>query len=286
VRPGADSRPDATPIVRAEHGQLLAIERDDGRLTRADVAQTEETARPADADLVLGIEREDVVRQNAAARAERHPLEMTVLRHPAGRRIRRLLRADRRVADGDPADSRSGGDVALHQCRRDAECARDVVESRARVVGRQHRRHLDREMQQIANGVGILGAIEPVQSRSTGIRIGAVGRVEGMLEPGDDFSLLACVRPRRTRRRHESALELANRRFPDFGLVRQRLMAQVVERKSTGKIDTVVTLDAILVDSRPLIRRIVARQSEIEDHIASNRSHGSDAEHDRQRLIH
>ena len=71
----------------------------------------------------------------------------------------------RAVADRQAADLHRRGDVALNQRRRHGERLGDVVEALARAVGRQQRVHVDVEREQIADRVGVLGAVQPMQRR-------------------------------------------------------------------------------------------------------------------------
>ena len=96
---------------------------------------------------------------------------------PATDRRHAIRRRDRDRCDGSPtasaADLRGRRDVALDQRRRDAEHVGDVVEAGRRIVGRQQRADVDVEREQIADGVRVLGAVQPVQRRRAGIGIGA-----------------------------------------------------------------------------------------------------------------
>ena len=97
-----------------------------------------------------------------------------VLRRVAGREVggfgRRLP-----VADRHPRDARRRRGVRLEQRRRDRQRAGDVVEAVARVVRRQQRRDVDLEVEQVANRVGVLGPIQPVQHHRA--RAGRAGGV-------------------------------------------------------------------------------------------------------------
>ena len=77
-----------------------------------------------------------------------------------------------RIADGHRADLLGGGDVALEQHRRHAQHVGHVVEAEARVVGRQQRRGVDVERQQIAD-------------RRSGTRRGSAGAAPDV--PGWDW---------------------------------------------------------------------------------------------------
>ena len=71
-----------------------------------------------------------------------------------------------RIAERQRADALGRGQVALEQHRRHAEHVGVVVEAGARIVRRQQRRDVDVEREQIANRVGVLGAIQPMHQRA------------------------------------------------------------------------------------------------------------------------
>ncbi len=134
VRPRFDGEHETRRPAAAEEPNPLAVHRDLDRVVAADGRQPEAAAGTAHADLVLRIERKYVTDEDAAARAERHTVEMLGLGKPARRRIGRDPRTDRGVADREPADLCRGRHIGLHVRRRDAERARDIVKSVARVV--------------------------------------------------------------------------------------------------------------------------------------------------------
>ena len=87
--------------------------------------------------------------------------------------------ADRRVADGDARDLRRCRQVAIEQRRLDAKRVGVGVEPVGLRIGRQHRRGIDLDAEQVAHGVGVLGAIEAMEARRpTGIRARRGGAVQ------------------------------------------------------------------------------------------------------------
>ena len=74
----------------------------------------------------------------------------------------RLGRADR-----EPADLLRRRDVAVEQRRREV-ADRHVVEAVAGLVGRQQRRDVDVERQQVADGVLVLGSRQPPDASRCG----------------------------------------------------------------------------------------------------------------------
>ena len=105
----------------------------------------------------------DVRHQQAAARAERQPFDVVVLRRVLARAVddqRRLFG----IADRQPADLLRRRHVRLDQRGRNAERAGDVVEAGRGVVRRQVLRRVDVEVEQVADDVRVFGAVQAVQS--------------------------------------------------------------------------------------------------------------------------
>ena len=123
-------------------------------------------------ELVLAVRREVVAGDDAAARAEGHAVEALVLRGVARRQIGGLGRR-LPVADRHAGDARRRRRVRLEQRRRDRQRPGDVVEAVGRIVGRQQRGGVDLQVEQIADGVGVLGAVQSMQddrARSRSVR--------------------------------------------------------------------------------------------------------------------
>ena len=86
-------------------------------------------------------------------------------RPAAGRlRVESNRRSDRRRrAEGQPRDLLSRREVAIHQRRRNRQRARDIVESTAHIIGRQQRRHVRFQVQQVAHGILVFSAIQTMK---------------------------------------------------------------------------------------------------------------------------
>ena len=177
-------------------------------------------AGQADPDLVLAVDREEVVDQRAPPRAERQPVQAIALgqlgRHAVDVGGHRHARV---AGDREPADPVRGSEVALEQERREAEDVADVVESVAGRIRRQHRRHVDIEGQQVAHRVPVLGAVQAVQDGRPA-RVGACVRrgVEPRLQPRRDPVVGLRVRPRPARRRHGAVAEPPDDVLPALGI--------------------------------------------------------------------
>jgi hypothetical protein len=211
VRAGGDL---LTEAARIADRQRLAVEGD------VDVHGAEEPAASAaaQAELVLGVEREVVGDQQAAAGTERQPFDVLVLGQPAGRRIGDLGGSGAAIAHGLAADLHRRAHVALDQRRRHRERLGDVVEAFVGVVGRQERLHVHVERQQIADRIGVLGAVETMERGRVGVRTRRVGAIEPRLERRGKAVERGAIRARHAARRHHPRLDLAHHLFPHFGV--------------------------------------------------------------------
>ena len=114
------------------------------------------------ADHVLAVDREVVADRDAAARADRQTRHVIVLREIAAHAERLERRCDSRAGDGEAADLPRRREVSLHERRRDVQHRRVVVEAVGFLVWRQERGDIDVEREEIADGVAVLGAVQPV----------------------------------------------------------------------------------------------------------------------------
>ena len=171
----------------------------------------------------------------AAAGAERQRLDAPVLRQVLRRFVGVGRHRRRRAADGQPTDGARRREVAFHQRLRHPQQAADVVEAEARVVGRQEVVRLDLHCQQIADGVGVLRAVQAVEggrtARIAGLRPGAV---ELALEPSQERLELLRGRPRAAGRRHHAAAQLADHLFPPVGVPAHLGEIERVESQADG----------------------------------------------------
>ena len=131
---------------------------------------------------VLAVGREDVDDRDAAARADRRAGHVAHLRAVA----RQLVdgRAGRRVAiaDREAADRARRAQVAFHHRRRQPLLFGDVVEAVRDRVRRQIGVDVDVEAEQLANRVGVLGAIEALRRTRAGIGIARGGAIDARFE--------------------------------------------------------------------------------------------------------
>ena len=250
VRTGGHLESDAAARrCPAHHLDALAVERDLHLVVHAHRRQAENAdAAAPDAELVFGIEREHVLHQQAAARAERQPLAVHRLRQPARWQIGGEVGADRRIAHRQAGDLRRRRHVGLHQRRRDAEHAGHVVEALARVVAGQEGRGVHRQRQQIANGVGVLRPVQPVQHRRAGVGRRRGRPIDRGFHRGREPVERDAVRAWRVGRRHHAGPHLARDLLPHLRVLAGARHRQPVEREAAGLQPRVVAGDAVAID--------------------------------------
>ena len=176
----------------------------------------DDVLQQVDAEVVVGIEREVVVDDDAAARAERQPFDVIALR-AIGRHPVHRARPARRV--GSP--TASAGDLArrrqvlFEQRRRHLQHVRDVVEPVRLVVGRQESGRVDLEREQIADRVGVLGAVQAVKRRPAGVGFRERRAIDrSFRETRRTPSMRRLVGPRRAERGHHARRAACARLFP------------------------------------------------------------------------
>ena len=191
--------------------------------------------------------------QGAAARAERQPLEVPLLRK-VRRHVIDLHRGRRRRApDRRATDLARRGQVAVDERRRHPERGRDVVEPVARIVGRQQLRRVHLHGEQIANRVGVLGAVQAMEhGRRAGVGVERGGAVQPGLEPARKAFVRLAIRTRPPQRGHQAGPELAHHLLPHLGTRRHAVHVQKVQRQAGGLQRLVVAGDAVPVEQQPL----------------------------------
>ncbi len=161
-------------LVAADPGQMhaLAVDRELELMRVFQAAHDAQIgAEQADAERVLAVERQRHVRENPAGRADRQSFDVRVLRRVLTDAEGLAGRLRFRIADRQRRDLVGRRQIALEQDRRHAERVGDVVEAVRRIVGRQHRRGVDVEREQIANRVGVFHAIQPMNQSAPRIRL-------------------------------------------------------------------------------------------------------------------
>jgi hypothetical protein len=203
-------------------------------------------------DHILAVERKHVPRGHAAARSERQPVQMLGLRRVAADAVRLGAGGDRWASDGECADLRRCGEIALEQGRRQAQDLGDVVEPFRRIVGRQEGGRVDLERQQIADGVGILRAIQTMDRGPSGVRSLQRGTVEVRLEPAGECVIRSVVRTQHAGRRHLTGSQLAYDPLPQRRIARDVVQVRTIQHDAgCGRLRcdvAVVADDAVAID--------------------------------------
>ena len=217
-------------------------------------------AREVDLDDVLAVHGEGVPHRQPAARAERQVvadpgvlLQVLVDGEDLGRR------GEVRVAHREPADLPRRRQVALGQHGRHRQHVGDVVEAEARVVGRQQRPGVDVEGEQVADGVGVLGAVQTVDGGAPArVRVGRRGGVDRRLEAGDDPLVLFLARTRPARRGHRAGAELPDHPLPQVhlaGVLADPVEVDALQGDARGQGAVVVAAHAVAREEGAVVRR-------------------------------
>ena len=128
-------------------------------------------------------------------------------------------RRRRRITDRQTADLPGRRQIPLGQHRRHRQDIRDVVEPVAGVVSREQGLAVDLEGEEITDGVGVLGPVQPVDRRtSSRVRVGGGNAIKRPLEPGGDAFVLGVVWTRPTWWRHRPGPQLAHHLLPQLAL--------------------------------------------------------------------
>ena len=210
-------------------------------------------------DFVLAIHREDIGDPGSSARSQRQSRQMRLL----GKIVRDSevvhVGCGLRRSDRQTADSLGGDEVALHQCRRDLQDARDVVEPVADIIGREQSGNVHIEAQQVTNGVTIFRSIKPVK-RFGPARIGirSSGTVQFGFHKSEERIALRLVGTRGCRRRHLAGAHLQHNFFPYLGVRADPADVEPIERNRylslflelLGMTRQTVALERSAMDSR------------------------------------
>jgi hypothetical protein len=201
-----------------------------------------------DRELVLPIGRKRVSNQTASDSPQRHPFDVLILGSILGHAIRMRLRAQLGVANGQSADSIGGRKISLLEHRREAQDVGNVVEPESGIVGRKQRRRVDVQVEEIANGVGVLGPVEPPQDGPSGTGLARGRTIQVRLE-GRDQSVVDCVGgPRHAQRRHGASPQFAHDSLPDVGAASDVPHVEPVQRQPTRLHAGVVAGNAVALE--------------------------------------
>ncbi len=253
VRHGAEGRL-VTRAADLDDLEALAIEADVDEVLHIEAPDhvRRREVRPLKRELhaVLAVQREVVPDRRAAARAERQLLvHAVVLPHRAVRDvIDGRARHDGRVAHGQTADLVGCEQVPLEEPRRHGQHVGDVVEPVAGVIGRQHRLAVDFEAEQVADRVGVLEAVQPMDRRAARVGLRAGGLVEGLLERLDEGAVRGRVGPLAAGGRHGARVHLGRDLLPDLGIRADGGQVAVLEHETGCLQPLAVARHAVGVD--------------------------------------
>ena len=173
------------------------------------------------------------------------------------------------------------GEVCLQQRRRAALSIGDVVETKRGTVGRQERGDVNVEGEQVADRVGVFGAIQAAQRGPA--RIAGAALVEFPFEPGDKRVGRGRFGPTHPARRHRADAQSAYDLFPGLGIAAHVGDIQLIDRQATRLQPRVVTGHAVLLQ-RGLMCRGTRHRSRASDGLlrarARVRAHQSSAQRD------
>jgi hypothetical protein len=121
--------------------------------------------------------------KKAAARSKRKSVEVLVLGGVGPDAIRFGDDGNLRgIPNRNGADSPRRRQIALHQYWRHAEHVADIVEAVAGIVDGKQSRHVDVEVEKIADGVGVFGTVQTTENCAPGIGIGGGGAISSPRE--------------------------------------------------------------------------------------------------------
>ena len=244
--------------------ELLAVEQGDHRVFEFHPRHFPRQRHVADRELVFAVCREIVFDDEAAARAERHPFDVMLLPAGAGSAVRRqgnhhvgdVAVGGRHgrslgVADRLERDGARGGNVLVDETGRYLQGGGIVIEVALDVVVRQQCRRVDIEPEQIADGVGILSAVEAAQWHTSGFGI-RNPRVDFVLEPRDQFRHRLTIRAPGASRRHETTAQLADHFLGNLGVLVDRVQIQFRQRQAARSNPVAMAAQTIPIDERTL----------------------------------
>ena len=194
---------------------------------------------------VLRVERNGRLNGQPAKRPERQAVDVNVLGRvlPHAEDLTGWL--DPAIADGQRRNPSRGREIPLEQHRRHAQGVGNVVEAVRRVVRRQERCGVHVERDEIANRVGVLGAVQAMNEGSAGAGPRRRGIVQDPLERGRERVAFGLPGPRHACRRHHARPDLANDLLPHLGVRRDVGKVHLVERQACGLQARVVAADAV-----------------------------------------
>ena len=202
---------------------------------------------------VLAVRREHVVHHDAAPGPVGRTLDLAELGGPAGHVVARLGGRRVGITDREPADVAGGAQVGVHEGRRQQLDVGDVVEVGAdRVLG-EVLGSVQREVQQIADGRGVLRPVQALEGPASGVRIRGGALVELGLERLRDLGQRLFGRTPGAGRRHHPEPELGDHLLREDRIRRSVRGVETGERHVAG-LHPVVVADHAVGPQHPVVR--------------------------------
>jgi hypothetical protein len=237
-----------------------------------------------DPEFVCAILREVVAHEHAAARAERQAFDVIVLLCALGDAVLMGLGTSKPTPNRRTADVPCDRQILLEPRLTDLQDARHVVESIARVVGRQQRPHVHLESEQVTNGVTVLRAVEAVKRlRASRVRGGRRMAIQLALEKPDQRGARGRLRTRPAGRRHQAGPQFQDHLFPHLGVFADLRQINRIEREpaGVGLVPLVVARNTVPLQHRMVIGRGVAARRKCLCGRDGSAPHRCEHQHDR-----
>jgi hypothetical protein len=126
-----------------------------------------------------------------------------------------------------------------------------------RIIRRQELRRVDTEREQVADGVGVLDPVHPMQAWRRKMRLGLA--VQLPFHPPEHRLERRRIGAPRIGRRHQAGPHLPHDQLRDFGVFAEFGEVQFVEQQTRGLQSRVMTCDTVLVDQRTHLGAVESR---------------------------
>ena len=194
-----------------------------------------------DSDRVFAVHRKRVSDGKATARAERQVVAQPgVLNQQTRNGVGLARRTGQRPPQRLTGDFFRRGHVPVEQRGRHRQHLGDVVEPvLVGIVGRKQRADVGVDAEEIADRVGVLGAVQAMHGGTTRVHVERRRPVERGFETGDERRGRRRIGPRSSDRRHRPSAELPHHLFPLLRVGADLRQIRVVERQA-GRLQPLV----------------------------------------------